>query len=145
MSPTALPAVNFNDEVASFVKKLSPTLHAHALDYDASITNTAVDAELDAFDADAIAAQKIQDAELLNRILADLDAAKKAFEDGFAAVGVPFIDGAAPPFEAWAIPVIASFCTPAFAPFVSAGLLVSLKALNLALDKWKAAHDAAQH
>jgi len=140
---TAAP-VDFSDVVAGFLGKVSPTLLAYAAEVDASsITNPAVDAQLDAFDADEAAAQKIEDASWTSLVYADFTTTAKKIEDGFALVGVPAIDAAAPPFEQWAVPIIASFCTPAFAPFVSAGLLAACKAANLLLDKWAAQHNKA--
>jgi hypothetical protein len=133
-----IAALDFSPTVSSFLGKLSPTLVAYAAEIDAAlVTNAAVDAELDAFDADEVAAQKIEDASWAVLVFADF----QKIEDGFALVGVPLIDATAPTVEAWAVPIVASFCTPAFAPFVSAGLLAACKCANLLLDKWAAQHN----
>ncbi len=141
---TAAAPVDFSPEVSSFLGKLSPTLLAYAAAIDASVvTNAAVDVELNAFNADEAAAQKIQDSSWASLVFADFTTTAKKIEDGFALVGVPLIDAVAPSVEQWAVPVVASFCTPAFAPFVSVGLLAACKAANLLLDKWAAQHNKA--
>ena len=129
--------IDFNEQVQGFLAKLSPTLVQVAADHDAQ-TNPDLDAVLDQFDADEAAAQRIADAELLTRVVADFKAAAAKAENAFATVGVPVIDAGAPFFEQWAIPILASFASPAFAPFVSAGLLVACKVGVAALDHWKA-------
>jgi hypothetical protein len=133
VGPMSAPPIDLRDEVRSILRKLSPALLEVADSYDAPppVTNPDLDTVLDRIDADEAAAQKLEDGALLRRL-----------EDDFAAYGVPLIDGVAAPLESWAIPILSAFAGPG-APLLSVGLTVACKLAVLALDRWKASHDAA--
>ncbi len=129
---TAAAQLDLSAEAAGVLRKLSPALLEVAAKYDTPSANPALDAELDGIDADEAALQHLEDASLAHRL-----------EEDFAAYGVPLIDGIAPPLEAWAIPLLSAFAGPG-AFFVSTGLTIACKLAVLALDRWKAKHDAAK-
>lgn len=134
MSVSLLSPIRFDDEVASILAKLSPSgaLTSIVTHHAQRGANPALDATLDAIDLDEIAAQHLEDAAFVVRL-----------ENDFAAIGVPLLDTAAPPLEAWGIPILSAFAGPASFG-VSVGLTIACKVALLAIDRWKAKHDAAE-